>query len=181
MNQQTHRSAHHRPLRPDRALEPSSVPQATTGDPALDRIDTYIVELAGLSGHRCARASGRMSSRSRCITKIAASERTSSHHGPTLTVERPLDHRERPGQEHDRRVSRQGLERRTRNAWTVRDDKPFFIQGPRDNGARIMNTLHHSAGGQLPLPEPRTPAQVTGTRYRPRRSPIQRTALPGRW
>jgi len=27
-----------------------------------------------------------------------------------------------------------------------RDGKPFFIQGPRDNAARIMNTLHRSAG-----------------------------------
>ncbi len=27
-----------------------------------------------------------------------------------------------------------------------RDGKPFFIQGPRDNAARIMNTLHRPAG-----------------------------------
>jgi hypothetical protein len=27
-----------------------------------------------------------------------------------------------------------------------RDGKPFFIQGPRDKAARIMNTLYRSAG-----------------------------------
>jgi hypothetical protein len=52
--------------------------------------------------------------RSRPTTKITANEQTSSKHAPARDTRRSPDQQERPGQGHNRRVRRQGLEPRTR-------------------------------------------------------------------